>query len=348
MRLLARKVFTIILLTSSLFRIPSAHAKVMTFTKEYTYQASEADSKLSCRAIALEQIKRLLLEQLGTYLESQTEVINFQLSKDQITSLTAGIVHTEVNEEKWDGQSYWLKAQIVADPDEVSTSIDKLRKDREKSKELDQTRKRADESSKEIEKLKKQITMLTGVDPKLQQHYNGVVNKLSAEDWFQKGLIAQYRNSNESIAEQIIWDNERYGHINKRVEDNIAIDSYTHAITLNPIFARAYHNRGMVYDWIGQYAKAIDDFKATVNLTPNDVLVYNNMGNTYFAMKQYDNSIASYTKALSIDTNLSNIYINRGNAYSKQNKRKKAIEDYQKACKMGNKDGCARLSKLKQ
>jgi len=69
-----------------------AFAKMVTFEKEYTYQASEIDSKVSCRAIALEQVKRLLLEELGTYVESNTEVKDFQLTKDQITTLTAGSV----------------------------------------------------------------------------------------------------------------------------------------------------------------------------------------------------------------------------------------------------------------
>jgi len=77
-----------------------AVAETKTFVKEYSYQASEYDSKVSCRALALEQVKRLLLEELGTYLESETEVKNFQLTKDQIVILTAGIDSTEKNDEK--------------------------------------------------------------------------------------------------------------------------------------------------------------------------------------------------------------------------------------------------------
>jgi hypothetical protein len=60
-----------------------AYAKSVTFQREYTYQASEADSKLTCRAIALAQVKRLLLEELGTYLEARTEVKNYQLTKGE-------------------------------------------------------------------------------------------------------------------------------------------------------------------------------------------------------------------------------------------------------------------------
>ena len=60
------------------------------FEREYTYSASEADSKLTCRVIALEQVKRLLLEELGTYLQSLSEVKDGVLTKDEIVTLTAG------------------------------------------------------------------------------------------------------------------------------------------------------------------------------------------------------------------------------------------------------------------
>ena len=42
--------------------------------KDYTYQASELDSKVSCRAIALEQVKRLVLEEVGSHVISKTVV----------------------------------------------------------------------------------------------------------------------------------------------------------------------------------------------------------------------------------------------------------------------------------
>ena len=60
-----------------LFLTNSALAANKTFIKEYTYLASDLDSKVSSRAIALEQVKRALLEELGTYLISDTEVKNF-------------------------------------------------------------------------------------------------------------------------------------------------------------------------------------------------------------------------------------------------------------------------------
>jgi len=74
----------------------TALAEKVTFVKEYNYNASDLDSKVSSRTIALEQVKRLLLEELGTYLISETEVKNFRLTKDQITTYSAGVVSAEV------------------------------------------------------------------------------------------------------------------------------------------------------------------------------------------------------------------------------------------------------------
>jgi hypothetical protein len=137
------------------FFIPNlVTAESKSFLKEYTYQASEADSKISSRTIALEQIKRLLLEELGIYIESHTEVTNFQLTKDQMTALTAGIVKTQILKEKWDGERYWIQAKIEADSHEVVTAIDSLRKDRGRSKELEDANQRAEYALKEVVRLR--------------------------------------------------------------------------------------------------------------------------------------------------------------------------------------------------
>lgn len=61
------KCVLILLSQIALFLFSSlAHAEVVTFVKEYIYQASEFDSKSSSRILSLEQVKRLLLEEMGT------------------------------------------------------------------------------------------------------------------------------------------------------------------------------------------------------------------------------------------------------------------------------------------
>ena len=98
-------VVVIAAMLSVLFSGP-AFAEPRTFEREYTYRAGDDDSKNSSRACALREVKRLLLEELRVYLEAKTEVKDFRISQDEVVTLTAGVVATEVIDEQWDGQSY--------------------------------------------------------------------------------------------------------------------------------------------------------------------------------------------------------------------------------------------------
>lgn len=132
-------------------------AEVVTFEKEYTYQASDIDSKGSSRTIALETVRRLLLEQLGTYLVSETEIRNMQITKDRMTTYSAGIVSVEVIDEKWDGKSYRLKAKAFADPEEVAEAVKKLIEDNYKQQELVEMLKKTEELTKENDRLRSEL-----------------------------------------------------------------------------------------------------------------------------------------------------------------------------------------------
>jgi exonuclease VII large subunit len=178
----------LVFISCFILNVVSVSAETKTFIKEYTYQAGDEDSKNSCRVIALREVKRLLLEELGTYLKSETEVKNFQLTKDQIITLTAGIVGTELIEDKWDGKTYWLKAKISANPENVTKAINTLRKDREKVEELEELRKKSEELLKENERLSKELkTAMGNAQKDLSRAYKQNIDNLSATEWFERG-----------------------------------------------------------------------------------------------------------------------------------------------------------------
>ncbi len=291
-------------------------AETKTFIKEYTYQASEADSKLSSRTISLREVKRLILEELGTYLESETEVKNFQLTKDQITTLTAGIVQTELVEEKWDGRTYWLKAKIKADSNDVVKAIDTLRKDREKTKELEEIREKSEALLKENERLRQELATAKGEEKKKEaEAYNKNIKELDAAEWFEKG-VAAYTVGNYAEA----------------------LAAFSKVLELIPQYKKAYLARGVAYDKLGNYNQAIKDFDKAIELNPEDADVYVGRGLLYGKHGNMNQAIKDFNKAIELKPQLAEAYDNRGIAYRKLGKDNQAIKDYDKAIELNPKD----------
>ena len=109
------------------------NAESRTFVREYYYQAGESDSKITSRTKALTEVKRLLLEEIGVYLESYinySEVqnedrISNQFLKKEIEQISAGITETSILEENWTGVEYYIKAEITVDPDDVIRQLNR-------------------------------------------------------------------------------------------------------------------------------------------------------------------------------------------------------------------------------
>ena len=109
------------------------NAESRTFVREYYYQAGESDSKITSRTKALTEVKRLLLEEIGVYLESyinyseeKTENrISSQFLKKEIEQISAGITETSILEENWTGVEYYIKAEITVDPEDVIRQLNR-------------------------------------------------------------------------------------------------------------------------------------------------------------------------------------------------------------------------------
>ena len=124
-----------ILLTAAIIlaAVVCGNAESRTFVREYYYQAGESDSKITSRTKALTEVKRLLLEEIGVYLESYinySEVqnedrISNQFLKKEIEQISAGITETSILEENWTGIEYYIKAEITVDPDDVIRQLNR-------------------------------------------------------------------------------------------------------------------------------------------------------------------------------------------------------------------------------
>ena len=258
-----------------------------TFVREYTYQASDYDSKVTSRANALEQVKRILLEEVSMFIKSEINMSTTEESiggeselndfyENKITSITAGVTETKILEEKWTGEEYWMKAEITIDPDDIDRKVNDIVNSREKLEELEDVRKRADDAFAEIERLKKELAKVKSDAEQLRltKAYNKETDALSATDWAIKGYNA--------------GNNEEYDR---------AISFYLRAIELDPDFVYAYSGLGWTYYHQGNYTKAIELYEKAIELKPDDAKAYIALGIAYKAQGKPELRISNYKKA---------------------------------------------------
>lgn len=157
------------LLVMTLFlALGEACAQNKTFIREYNYKAGETDSKVSSRQKALREVKALLIEELGTYVESyvnyQVAEANNKITKDFFTSeiktLSSGITETKIIEESWNGYEYYVKAQITVDPEDVLRRINETLSKRKSSVVIDSLHRLLKSSQDELALKGKELDQL--------------------------------------------------------------------------------------------------------------------------------------------------------------------------------------------
>lgn len=100
------------------------------FIRDYTYYASEDDSKTSSRKKALERIRTQLSEEIGVYMESYLEInkiVSADITREdvshEIRTLSSSITSIDVLDESWDGKTYYVKAGVKTNPQQAVTSL---------------------------------------------------------------------------------------------------------------------------------------------------------------------------------------------------------------------------------
>lgn len=109
-----------------------SHAKELSYIRDYTYKASDLDSKVSARNNTLKLIKAGVLEEIISYVYNDSRLQqsqsgnNFHSSFIQKTSSSsAGFLKARVLEESWDGFEMRIKAEVQADPDRIRNELER-------------------------------------------------------------------------------------------------------------------------------------------------------------------------------------------------------------------------------
>ncbi len=109
----------------------SAHAQdKIRGTYSYTYGDNESlvEARQTCKDLAL----REAIESYTIFVESSTEVENFQTKEDIIESISAGYLQdVTVTEQKEEGRTITITVEALVSPEEIKTIIDQLVKDQQ-------------------------------------------------------------------------------------------------------------------------------------------------------------------------------------------------------------------------
>jgi len=140
---------------------PNAHAEIKVIEAENTYAMGDNDSKVDARRIATQEATRKALELAGTYVASLTQVKEYRLSKDEVTTYTAGVVETEIVSEDMRGTTrhpeIYIKARCKIDTNVLLEQIDRYRENQELREQLEASARESARLRKEREELLKQL-----------------------------------------------------------------------------------------------------------------------------------------------------------------------------------------------
>ena len=226
------------------------------------------------------QVKRLLLKKLGTYIETKTEVANYQITKDEIAALSAGIIKTEILEEKWDGKIYSLTAKIDADPNSVAKAIKEMKGSREGEENIRKLKNVNEKSIEQIQELKEELARIQNNLININRDFMSSSDIISAWESYEIGLQLQREGKyKEAIStfNKAIAHNPKYMHFFQRGRAYKALKQYKNAINdfstvinLNPSIRNAYFYRGIAYRQIGKKKKGLSDIRKAAKLGSGD------------------------------------------------------------------------------
>jgi tetratricopeptide (TPR) repeat protein len=273
-------------------------AQERTFIREYTYNASELDSKISSRTIAINELRQTLLNELGVYVESESTLktveVGGKFSQDfieNIVTLSAGITKLEVLDETWNGKVFWMRASITVDQKSLEESLRELIADRKKAKDLEAIRIKLSKATHEIERLKNELAVTKNANQieNLSREYNDEIKQLSSGDFFLTGIECFTRKDYYK-----------------------AIENYTKAIELTPQLALAYLHRGLSKNYLGDMEGSLTDLTMAIQLDPNYGFAYYSRGVTKAMSEDYRGAVIDLDKAIKIDNQWVSAYYYRG------------------------------------
>ena len=280
-----RKILSAALIAGSLFIVTPVDAEIRTYEGTDEYIMSEFETIDIAKQRAKQKAERAAQEKAGVFVESNTEVVNMMVTKDEVRTMTGGILKVvDVQYQLTplaDGKSLIVRATVKADID--TDDIDKwLNRDTGERSELVaqnmELQKAIAAQDEQIAELKRQLEAKPKDAEKISEQF-------AAED--------KIFRSNQLLTEasKFYYNGDLNG----------ALSRCTQAIELNPDNATAYSIRGAIYYRLNNFNGAVADFNKAVELNPGDYRSFYNRGLANVKLKDYRRAEQDFSRALELN-----------------------------------------------
>ena len=289
----------------SLFVTSTSYAAIETFTGTDEYTIGETETQADAKERSRQRALRNAQEQAGIYIRSYSESKDFALVRDEVVTITAGVLKV-VGAPDYkvrvldDGKSMLIITTVTVqiDTDDVDRRLKDFEARHAPKPPVDKPK--PIEQPKSVEEPKpEKVEPPTDID----------------ED---KILL-----SNQKLEEAC--------HLGALRKFKQAIPLCNEALKLNPNNSDAYTYRGHVYQVLGDHVQALKDSTKAIELNPNDAAAWNNRAWAYYEhYKNYKKALADFNKAIELEPNAAS-YNGRGRVYLALGDKKRANEDFAKA-----------------
>ena len=285
-----KKFLAAAILASNLLLMPAVNAEIKTYEGTDEYVMSEFETIDIAKQRAKQKAERAAQEKAGVFIEANTEVVNMTVSKDEIRTMTGGIL--KIVDVKYEQESlpnvngFIIRATVKADidTDDITRWLYRDKGERyelvEKNIELQNAIAAQD---KKIAELKKKLA-----DAETKQEQEKISAQFAAEDkvflsnqkmedamktYYAGNMSATLTLCSQSL--ELNSDNalaySMRGVIFYLLKDyNGAISDLNRAIELNPSEYKNFYNRGLARVKLNDYRAAAADFDVALKLNPND------------------------------------------------------------------------------
>jgi len=145
----------------SLFLVSSVAAAPSSITETCSFVLGDNDTKNEAREVSFVRCKRRLPEKAGSFIQSNVQVTNGKLTKDQVTTYAAAVLSVEVVNERFffKGESMVLEQTVRANVDiaDVKKRLAAIIGDKSVSTKIQGQQKQITDLEKRVEELRREL-----------------------------------------------------------------------------------------------------------------------------------------------------------------------------------------------